>query len=49
MHYEVLGDPIFREREVPRDVELSHGRLYPGRAIDWDTWDPLVAASRAEK
>jgi hypothetical protein len=22
---------------------------YPGRAIDWATWDPLVAASRAEK
>jgi cyclic dehypoxanthinyl futalosine synthase len=26
MHYEVLGDPIFREREVPRMLELSKAR-----------------------
>lgn len=26
MHYEVLGDPIFREREVPRMLELSIAR-----------------------
>lgn len=29
MHYEILGDPIFREREVPRMLELSIARA-PG-------------------
>jgi cyclic dehypoxanthinyl futalosine synthase len=44
MHYEVLGDPIFREREVPRMLELATARaagdtsvpaelrLYPARS-----------------
>jgi cyclic dehypoxanthinyl futalosine synthase len=44
MHYDLLGDPIFREREVPRMLELAvareHGeggmpeelRLYPARS-----------------
>jgi cyclic dehypoxanthinyl futalosine synthase len=27
MHYELLGDPIFREREVPRMLELATARL----------------------
>jgi hypothetical protein len=26
MHYEILGDPIFREREVPRMMELATAR-----------------------
>ena len=26
MHYEVLGDPIFRERDVPRMLELATAR-----------------------
>jgi cyclic dehypoxanthinyl futalosine synthase len=26
MHYEVLGDPIFREREVPRMLALATAR-----------------------
>ena len=26
MHYEVLGDPVFRERDVPRQLELAHAR-----------------------
>src|SRR5215204_482632 len=26
MHYEVLGDPVFREREVPRMLELATAR-----------------------
>jgi cyclic dehypoxanthinyl futalosine synthase len=26
MHYEVLGDPIFRERDVPRTLELATAR-----------------------
>jgi cyclic dehypoxanthinyl futalosine synthase len=44
MHYEVLGDPIFRERDVPRMLELATAReagdthvpdelrFYPGRS-----------------
>jgi cyclic dehypoxanthinyl futalosine synthase len=44
MHYEVLGDPIFRERQVPRMLELATSRqagddgvpaelrLYPARS-----------------
>jgi cyclic dehypoxanthinyl futalosine synthase len=44
MHYEILGDPIFREREVPRMLELATSRqagddgvpaelrLYPARS-----------------
>jgi cyclic dehypoxanthinyl futalosine synthase len=44
MHYEVLGDPIFRDREVPRMLELATAReegdtsvpaelhLYPARS-----------------
>jgi hypothetical protein len=27
MHYELLGAPIFREREVPRMLELATSRL----------------------
>jgi hypothetical protein len=26
MHYEILGGPIFREREVPRMLELATAR-----------------------
>ncbi|HET9567906.1 MAG TPA: hypothetical protein VFP16_06025, partial [Vicinamibacterales bacterium] len=26
MHYEILGDPIFREREVPRMLTLATAR-----------------------
>jgi cyclic dehypoxanthinyl futalosine synthase len=26
MHYEVLGDPIFREREIPRMLSLATAR-----------------------
>ncbi len=26
MHYEILGDPIFRERDVPRMLSLATAR-----------------------
>jgi len=26
MHYEILGDPVFRERDVPRMLELAVAR-----------------------
>jgi cyclic dehypoxanthinyl futalosine synthase len=48
MHYEILGDPIFREREVPRMLELATARA------DGDTTRPAElhlypARSRAGK
>jgi hypothetical protein len=48
MHYEILGDPIFRDREVPRMLELSTARA------DGDTHVPdelknYAARSRAGK
>jgi cyclic dehypoxanthinyl futalosine synthase len=33
MHYEILGDPVFREREVPRMLELSTARAEPGPEV----------------
>ena len=48
MHYELLGDPIFRERAVPRMLELA-----VARAGDVDAPPPEIARyparSRAEK
>jgi CofH/MqnC C-terminal region len=35
MHYEILGDPIFRERAVPRMLELATARA------DGDTSVPV--------
>src|SRR3990170_7523975 len=48
MHYEVLGDPVFRERAVPRMLELAVARA------DGDTSRPpeiarYAARSAAEK
>jgi cyclic dehypoxanthinyl futalosine synthase len=48
MHYELLGDPMFREREVPRMLELATAR----EAGDVSVPDELVkypARSRAGK
>jgi hypothetical protein len=48
MHYEILGDPIFRERAVPRMLELAVARA------DGDSSRPpeinrYAARSAAEK
>jgi cyclic dehypoxanthinyl futalosine synthase len=48
MHYEILGDPIFREREVPRMLELATARAegdntVPGELVNY------AARSRAGK
>jgi hypothetical protein len=48
MHYEILGEPIFRERAVPRMLELAVARA------DGDTTRPpeisrYAARSAAEK
>jgi len=33
MHYEILGDPIFRERDVPRMLELATARRDGDRSV----------------
>ena len=43
MHYEILGDPIFREREVPRMLELAVARA------DGDTTRPAELANYAAR
>jgi cyclic dehypoxanthinyl futalosine synthase len=46
MHYEILGDPIFRERAVPRMLELAVARQ-DGRAGEADDLRGYAARSRA--
>jgi cyclic dehypoxanthinyl futalosine synthase len=48
MHYEILGDPIFREREVPRMLELATARA-DGDASVPDELANYPARSRAGK
>jgi cyclic dehypoxanthinyl futalosine synthase len=48
MHYEVLGDPIFREREVPRMLELAVARA-DGDASRPPEINRYAARSAAEK
>jgi hypothetical protein len=43
MHYEILGDPVFRERDVPRMLELAVARH------DGDTSRPAELASYAAR
>jgi cyclic dehypoxanthinyl futalosine synthase len=43
MHYEILGDPIFREREVPRMLELAVART------DGDTSRPSELSNYAAR
>jgi cyclic dehypoxanthinyl futalosine synthase len=48
MHYDVLGDPMFRERDVPRMLELAKAREHGDISVP----DELVnypARSRAGK
>jgi hypothetical protein len=48
MHYDVLGDPIFREREVPRMLNLATARP-DGSAGEADDVKAYPARSRAGK
>ncbi len=48
MHYDVLGDPIFREREVPRMRELATARV-PGDVSTPEELRLYPAKSRAGK
>src|SRR4051794_35743982 len=51
MHYEVLGDPIFREREVPRMRELAVARQdgRGGEAEDLREYEARSAAARRSR
>ena len=46
MHYDILGDPIFRERDVPRMLELAVARA-DGRAGEADDLRDYEARSAA--
>jgi cyclic dehypoxanthinyl futalosine synthase len=48
MHYDVLGDPIFREREVPRMLELAVARATGagGESADLQGYEARSAAGR---
>ena len=48
MHYDVLGDPIFREREVPRMLELAVARAdgAGGESTDMQSYEARSAAGR---
>jgi len=48
MHYEILGDPIFREREVPRMLELAVARSdgAGGEAEEMRAYEARSAAGR---
>jgi cyclic dehypoxanthinyl futalosine synthase len=48
MHYEVLGDPIFRDREVPRMTELATARAEGDTSVP-DELRNYPARSRAAK
>jgi len=48
MHYEVLGDPVFREREVPRMLELAVAR-HDGRVGEAEDLRGYEARSAAAK
>ncbi len=48
MHYDILGDPMFREREVPRMLELAVARAdgRAGEAADLRDYEARSAAGR---
>src|SRR5499426_695784 len=48
MHYEILGDPIFRERDVPRMLELATARADGDTSVP-DELTNYPARSRAGK
>jgi cyclic dehypoxanthinyl futalosine synthase len=51
MHYDVLGDPVFRERDVPRMLELAVARAdgRPGEAEDLRDYEARSRAGRARR
>jgi cyclic dehypoxanthinyl futalosine synthase len=51
MHYEILGDPVFRERDVPRMLELAVARPdgRSGEAEDLQAYEARSAAARRRR
>ena len=51
MHYDILGDPVFRERDVPRMLELAVARAdgHGGEAEDLRGYAARSAAGRAKR
>src|SRR5207249_3630314 len=51
MHYEILGEPVFRERTVPRMLELAVARPdgRPGEAMDLQAYEARSAAARRRR
>jgi cyclic dehypoxanthinyl futalosine synthase len=51
MHYDVLGDPIFRQRDVPRMLELAVARTdgRGGEAEDLRGYEARSAAGRRQR
>jgi cyclic dehypoxanthinyl futalosine synthase len=51
MHYDVLGEPIFRERNVPRMLELAVARAdgRPGEAEDLMGYEARSVAARRQR
>jgi hypothetical protein len=51
MHYDVLGDPVFRERDVPRMLELAVARAdgRPGEAEDLRGYEARSRAGRQQR
>jgi cyclic dehypoxanthinyl futalosine synthase len=51
MHYDVLGDPVFRERSVPRMLELAVARAdgRAGEAEELSAYEARSAAARRRR
>jgi cyclic dehypoxanthinyl futalosine synthase len=48
MHYEILGEPVFRERNIPRLLELATARAAGDTAVPVELLN-YPARSRAER
>jgi cyclic dehypoxanthinyl futalosine synthase len=54
MHYEILGDPIFRERDVPRMLSLAKARdegdvHVPAELLNYDARSPAGREARGQR
>jgi hypothetical protein len=48
MHYEILGEPVFRERSIPRLLELAGARAAEDTSVPLELIN-YQARSRAER
>lgn len=51
MHYEILGDPVFRERDVPRTLELATARQAGDQSVpaELDKYPARSAAGKRQR